>query len=213
MAMCKECGEVIASREVVNGFCESCREEGKVLVVANTAEIQSQTSIENNAAESLAMNPFSFIQMSGSLNYLIYGFLVPTVLIVLAFSIGNSQVGVVFGVLAVAMSLASIVRRGMDAGITPLTVITSLLLSSWLISTILEKTLISFKILFMSSNPIVGMIILAIIQNIYLVYLLFAPQKEMAESKANKTVQRIILGLIIILVIGILASLAIPRLV
>ncbi len=174
--------------------------------------INSEEENTNSTIESLKMNPFSFIQMSGSLNYFIYGLLVPTVLIGLAFMIGNPQIGVVIGVLAVVMSLASIVRRGMDAGITPLTVIISLLLSSWLISTVLEKTLLSFKILFMSSNPIVGMVMLAIIQNIYLVYLLFAPQKEMKEAQANKTGQRIILGVTIILVIGILAAVALPRL-
>ncbi len=158
------------------------------------------------------MNPFSFIQMSGSFNYLIYGLVVPSMIFAVSLMIGHSAFMMILWALAAIMSLASIVRRGMDAGMTPTTTIVSLILSSWLISLILEKTLISFKILFMTGNPFVGMGILAIIQNIYLVYLLFASQKEMKEVKANKTGQRIILGVTIFLVLGILVAIALPRL-
>jgi len=177
----------------------------------NTTDTRNE-KIESSARESLKMNPFSFIQMSGSLNFLVYGLMVPVIMVGVAFMIGGPKLGMSIGVLAVIMLLASIVRRGMDAGITPSTTIVSLMLSSWMISFILEKTLISLKILLISEKLWVGMVLLAIIQNIYLVYLLFAPQKEMKETKGNKTVQRIILGVTIVLLLGVLAAVALPRL-
>ncbi len=175
-----------------------------------TNEVEIENS--NSALESLKMNPFSFIQMSGSLNYLVYGLVLPAMIFGASLFTEIPQLMVIFGVVAGIMSLASIVRRGMDAGITPLTTIVSLILSSWLISVVLEKTLISFKILLMTGNLFAGMILLALIQNIYLVYLLFAPQKEMKETKENKIVKIIVYGVLAVLVLGILAAFALPRL-
>jgi len=212
MEMCKECGEAVAGNEVENGFCGACLEAGEAAVLPHTSEIDYEESSGKSAIESLKMNPFSFIQMSGSLNYLVYGLILPTLMIVIAFLIGNTQIGLVLAALAAVMSLASIVRRGMDAGITPLTTIVSLMLSSWLISFILEKTMISVKIMLMTGNLIVGMVLLAVVQNIYLVYLLFAPQKEMTQSKGSKMGQRIVLGLVVVLILGLLAAVALPRL-
>jgi len=212
MTMCKECGEVVASNEITDGFCVACLEAGKVAVLADTRETDHEESREKSAIESLKMNPFSFIQMSGSLNYLVYGLVLPTLMIGLALLIGNTQIGVVLVVLAAVMSLASIVRRGMDAGITPLTTIMSLILSSWLISFVLEKTMISVKIMLMTGNLIVGMVLLAIVQNIYLVYLLVAPQKEMRQSAGSKWGQRVVLGLAVVLLLGLLAAVALPKL-
>ena len=166
----------------------------------------------SGALGSLKMNPFSFIQMSGSLNYVVYGFVVPTMIFASSFLIKIPQLMVVLGIVAAIMSLAAIVRRGMDAGITPLSTIVSLMLSSWLISVFLEKTMLSIKILFMSGNIFVGMVLLAIIQNIYLVYLLFAPQKELKETQGSKTMKVIVLGLFVVIVLAILASVVLPRL-
>ena len=166
----------------------------------------------SSALETLKMNPFSFIQMSGRLNYLVYGLIVPTVIFGVSLLLGKSEFIVVLWILAAVMSLASIVRRGMDAGITPLTTIVSLILSSWLISLVLERTLLSLKILSMTGNLYVGMVILTIMQNIYLIYLFFAPQKEMKEAKVNKTLQIVVLGVTVVLVLGILAAVALPRL-
>jgi len=177
----------------------------------STTELREE-EITSNVLDSLKMNPFSFIQMSGSFNYLVYGFVVPTMLFVVSLFTKLPQLMVVFWIVAAIMSLASIVRRGMDAGITPLTLILSLTLSSWLISEVLARTLLSLKIMFMTDNIFVGMVVLALIQNIYLVYLLFAPQKEMKETKVNKTVKIIVLVLTVVLVVGILAAVALPKL-
>ncbi len=168
--------------------------------------------MESSAMESLKMNPFSFIQMSGSLNFFVYGMVVPLMIVGAGFLTGASQAIVIGILIAAVMSLASIVRRGMDAGNTPTSTILTLILTSWIISFVLEKTMISFKILFMSEHLWIGMGLLAIMQNIYLVYLLFAPQKEMKKVEGSKTGQRIILGVSIVLVLGILAAVALPRL-
>lgn len=182
--------------------------QGKLMNITDTRD----EKIEGSAMESLKMNPFSFIQMSGSFNFFVYGIFVPLIIVGAGFLTGHPQAGVVGMLIAVVMSLASIVRRGMDAGNTPMTTILTLALTSWIISFILEKTLISFKILFISEHLWVGMVLLAIVQNIYLVYLLFAPQKEMKKVEANKMGQRIILGVTIVLILGILAAVALPRL-
>ena len=61
------------------------------------------------------MNPLSFIQMSGGINYLVYGFIVPLILAAIGFLFLENG-GIFVVVLAAVMGLASFIRRGMDAG-------------------------------------------------------------------------------------------------
>lgn len=205
MTTCNTCGEMTKSSALTNGMCQNCTgtEKASAAAIAPT---------ESSIIESLKMNPFSFIQMSGRLNYLVYGFVVPALLVGLAFAIGQKETGLVLVVLAGVMALASFIRRGMDAGITPLTAILSLILSSWVISEVLARTLISFKIIMMSGNFVVGMALVAIIQNIYLVYLLFAPHKALKQTQGSKMGQRIVLGITVVLVLGIIAAVVLPKL-
>lgn len=160
----------------------------------------------------LTMNPFSFSGRSGRLNFLVYGIVLPLVIVGLGFFVAQPQIIIVSMLVGFIMALASTIRRGRDAGMTPVTTMLILILSSAIISTIMEKSFISLKLLVMFGNPLIGMIVIGIIQNIFLVYLLFAPKSKKEVPKTSKLVQ-IILGLFIaLIVVGILLSIALPKL-
>jgi hypothetical protein len=174
----------------------------------------NETVIKENksALQSLKMNPFSFTQKSGSLNYAVYGLIVPFLIIVAAVATKNSQAMVGAALIAGVMALATIVRRGMDAGIPALQTIAVLFLSSWLISVLLEQTILAAYIITFSGNVYVGMVLLAVIENFFLVYLLFAPHKELKVKQTNKIVSILLIGITAIFVLGILAAVVLPRL-
>lgn len=158
---------------------------------------------------SLKMNPFSFIQMSGWFNYLVYGFVVPTLLLVMGFGLLQGNATVLLMILAGLMALASLIRRGMDAGLTPLTILITWGLSSWIINFILAESGILGQLLLISDNFIFGLIIINILNNAYLFYLFFAPQKELVVKKTTKT-SMIVMGTLVLL---LLVAIALPQMV
>ena len=168
-------------------------------------------TIENTTTlDTLKMNPLSFIQKSDGINYLVYGFIVPSILAAIGFFfIENGGIFVV--VIAAVMGLASFVRRGMDAGQTPLTALLIWGVSSWILSEVLFMSGVTYKILFMFDNLLIGSILIALMQNIYLIILLFLPHKEMKVVKTSKTGQRVLLGITVILILGIVAAVVIPK--
>jgi len=168
-------------------------------------------TIENTTTiDTLKMNPLSFIQMSGGINYLVYGFIVPSILAAIGFLFLENG-GIFVVVLAAVMGLASFIRRGMDAGQTPLNALLIWGMSSWVLSEVMFYSGVTFKLMFMSNNILIGAILVALMQNIYLVILLFLPHKEMKEVKTSKTGQRVLLGITVILILGIVAAVVIPK--
>ena len=111
------------------------------------------------------------------------------------------------------VGLAAVVRRGRDAGKTPTHTIATLVISSLLISAIMEKSLLSLAIIGASGNIIVGMIMVALIQNIYFVYLIFAAKSEIEVPKTSKAVKIILMLFVGIIVVGVFASILIPKVV
>jgi len=168
-------------------------------------------TIENTTTlDTLKMNPLSFIQKSDGTNYLVYGFIVPSILAALGFLFLENG-GIFVVVLAAVMGLASFIRRGMDAGQTPLNALLIWGISGWVLSKVMLMSGVTFKILFMFDNLLIGSIIVALMQNIYLIILLFLPHKEMKVVKANKTGQRVLLGITVILILGIVAAMVVPK--
>ena len=158
---------------------------------------------------SLKMNPFSFIQMSGWFNYLIYGFVVPTFLLAIGFGLLQGNATVILMLIAGVMALASLIRRGMDAGQTPLTVLITWGLSSWAIGFMLATSGMTGQLLLMSKSFIVTLIIVNILNNVYLFYFFFAPQKELVVHKTSKTSMIVMGSLVLLLIVAI----ALPRIV
>ena len=116
MAMCKECGEVVASNEVTNGFCRSCLGEGKVSVA------KVQTVAVNRENEEITMvdfgNPFSFKGRSGRSDYFFYGILVPLALfgmgMYVSMALGFMPLLLIFALFAMAIGTAALIRRCRD---------------------------------------------------------------------------------------------------
>lgn len=162
--------------------------------------------------KSLKMNPFSFKGRNGSLNFLVYGIVTPVILGSIGFLLNNPITMVGGIVIAIIMLLATAVRRGRDAGHTPASTIITYLLSSWVITGVMDATYITLRIMLSVDNKILGVVMVAIIQNIYLVYLFFAEksEKEIPESSKFAKISLILFGVII--VIGILAAVVIPKL-
>ena len=158
---------------------------------------------------SLKMNPFSFIQMSGWFNYLIYGFVVPLLLLAIGLGLLQGNATVILMLIAGVMALASLIRRGMDAGQTPITVLVLWGVSSWAIGFVLAASGVTGQLLLMSNSFIVTLIIVNILNNVYLFYLLFAPQKELVVKKTSKTSMIVMGGLVLLLIVAI----ALPRMV
>ena len=168
-------------------------------------------TIENiTTLDTLKMNPLSFIQKSDGINYLVYGFIIPSILAAIGFLFLENG-GIFVVVLAAVMGLASFIRRGMDAGQTPLNALLIWGMSSWVLSEVMFYSGVTLKLMFMFDNLLIGTIIVALMQNIYLVILLFLPHKEMKVVKTNKTGQRVLLGITVILILGIAAAVVIPK--
>ena len=130
-------------------------------------------TIENNTTlDTLKMNPLSFIQKSDGINYLVYGFIVPSILATIGFLFLENG-GIFVVVLAVVMGLASFVRRAMDSGQTPLNAFLIWGLSSWVLSEVLFRIGVTFKVAFMFDNLLVGTILVALMQNIYLIIFVY----------------------------------------
>jgi hypothetical protein len=84
-------------------------------------------------------------------------------------------------------------------------------MSSWALSEVMFYSGVTLKLMFMSNNILLGAILVALMQNIYLVILLFLPHKEMKEVKTSKTGQRVLFGITVILILGIVAAVVIPK--
>ena len=161
--------------------------------------------------ETLKMNPFSFNGRSGSLNFLVYGIVLPLTIVGIGFLTGYPQIGIGGMLISFMMSLATIVRRGRDVGNTPTVTLVSLVLSSWLISELMAVSFMSLKIMAMSGSFIVGVVIVAIIQNIYLVYLLIAKKSDKEVPETGKRTKAILMIFGVVLIVGILAAVALPK--
>ena len=173
---------------------------------------QIETVIEKgDMALSDYRNLYTYTGRSDGLNLIVYGILVPLALVGLSFFTGNGTVIAIGILLSLIIGLAAVVRRGRDAGNTPTNTIATLVISSLLISTIMEKSLFSLMIIGASGNFIVGIILVTLIQNIYMVYLIFAAKSEIEVPKTSKAVKIILMLFIGIIVAGVLASMVIPK--
>lgn len=162
---------------------------------------------KNTLLATLKMNPFSFIQMSGGFNYLVYGFIVPIILLVITETLLDRYAALIVMLLAVIMALASLIRRGMDAGQTPLSILLTWGLSSWAISFMLAASGMTGQLLIMTQSFVLTLLIVYILNNAYLVYLFFAPQKELVMQKTSKT-SMIVMGSLVLL---LLVAIALPN--
>lgn len=151
------------------------------------------------------MNPFSFNGRSGSLNFFVYGLLPAFIIFMLGYYISHPVVIVVLLVLGVVLLLAAVVRRGRDAGMSVGNTIGFYILSSWIISTVMDMTFMSLRLVFMFKNPIIGTVLVVLITNIFLVYLLFAPKSDKEVPKA-KTSTKVVLGLLGIVMAGVMIT-------
>jgi uncharacterized membrane protein YhaH (DUF805 family) len=169
----------------------------------------NNTLLEKN---DLVMNPFSFKGRSGRLNFLVYGILPIIVLFILGYYIHNPIVIGLLLFLGVAMFFATLTRRGRDAGMAPVNSIGSYIFSVAIISTLMGKSLISLKIISMFQSEVFGMIIIALITNIFLIYLLFAA-KSNKEIPKSSVLSKIILGFLgLLIVFGLGAAVIAPML-
>ena len=160
----------------------------------------------------LRMNPFSFNGRSGKLNFLVYGIFPVFVLSILGFYIHNPIAVGILLFLGMAIFFAALTRRGRDAGMTPVNSIVSYIFSAAIITTLMEKSLMSLKITSMLQSEILGMIVITLITNIFLIYLLLAP-KSNKEIPKSSILSKIILGILgLLIVVGLGASVIAPML-
>jgi len=194
--ICNQCNEEVGM--LSEGTCEACAPE-----------------LEVKESEYMALsdyrNIYTFTGRSDGLNLIVYGIVLPLVIIGLSFATRNSVAVSVGLLLAVIMLFAAVVRRGRDAGKSPTHTVVTLLITSFVISSIMEQTMLSFYIIIYSGNYILGMIVVAVIQNIYLVYLIFAARSEVESPKTSKPVKIILILMGSLFLIGILASVLIPK--
>lgn len=167
------------------------------------------SSQEENAKQEMGLwdyrNLYTFSGKSGGLNLVVYGAVLPVLLIGLSIWIGNGMFILVSILLGIIIGLAAIARRARDAGMTPTYAIVTLFLTSLIMGAVVEKTPLGFSILFGSGNLILGYILLALVQNFYFVYLIFAPKKEeIVVHKTSKFVKvlTVILLVVLIVVVG-----------
>lgn len=182
----------------------------KPIIEDGTEKIETVIEKENMALSDYR-NLYTFTGRSDGLNLIVYGILIPLALVGLSLFTGNGTVIAVSILLSLVIGLAAVVRRGRDAGNTPTHTIATLVISSLLIATIMEKSLLSLMIIGASGNVIVGMIVVTLIQNIYLVYLIFASKSEVEVPKTSKAVKIILIFIIGIIVVGLLSSIIIPK--
>jgi len=194
-------------------ICNQCNEEVGMLS-EGTCEVCAP-ELEVKESEYMALsdyrNIYTFTGRSDGLNLIVYGIVLPLVIIGLSFATRNSVAVSVGLLLAVIMLFAAVVRRGRDAGKSPTHTVVTLLITSFVISSVMEQTMLSFYIIIYSGNYILGMIVVAVIQNIYLVYLIFAARSEVESPKTSKPVKIILILMGSLFLIGILASVLIPK--
>lgn len=156
-------------------------------------------------ANDLKTNPFSFNGRSGRLNFFVYG-IVPTFIIyILGFYIKQPIAILILLLLGIVLLFAAIVRRGRDAGMSVGNSIGTYILSALIISTIMDKSHMSLKLIFMFENKMIGSALVMLINNIFLVYLLFAPKSDKEVPKASKLTKIALASLGLLAVIAILA--------
>ncbi len=193
--ICKQCNENV--ERVTEGICEVCRPE------------ETQKKSEYMKLSDYR-NIYTFTGRSDGLNLIVYGIVLP----LLAFGLGivsGIEVLLVAGILlSLVMFFAAVVRRGRDAGKTPSHTVITLLITTLFISTMMEKSMLGFAIIVGSGNIILGTIAVAVIQNIYLVYLIFAKRSEVQTTQMSKPVKIILIITVGLFLLGLLSAVIIP---
>lgn len=189
MTTCKECNKVVNLEELTEGLCTTCisGEEKKDEIYMDLRDYR---------------NLYTFSGKSGGLNLFVYGAALPALLIGISLLIGNGIVILVSILLGLIVGLAAVVRRGRDAGMTPTYTIVTLFLTSFIMGSVLESTPLGVSILFGSGNLVLGYILLALIQNFYFVYLIFAKKREeIVIHKTSKFVKVLTVILVVVLLV------------
>ena len=198
MTTCKECDKEVGMEELTEGMCNTCLSE-------------EQKKNGNNMTLWDYRNLYTFSGRSDGLNLIIYGVIVPLALVGVGFMIGKGYTVMIGILLALIVGLAAVVRRGRDAGNTPTHTISTLIITSLLMTAIMENTPFGFMIIASGGNFIFGMVMLVMIENFYLVYLVFAKKSEMKVYKTSKFVKIALMLIVGFFVVGVLASLIIPK--
>lgn len=191
MAMCKECGGVFGIEDMEDGICKSCRASNKQKATSTNekeainVETSEESSVElNTEAEKVGIlsKLFSFQGKIGRLDYLLYGLIIPIVLMGVGFwaslSLQLAPAVIIAIILAIPIQIAATVKRARDRGDNPILIV------------------------ILSLIPYLGFITM--------LYLLLAPSTK--NGNKSKIITYLLIAIAIIFILGILAAIAIPKL-
>ena len=148
-------------------------------------------------------NPFSFNGKSNRTNYLIYGIILPLLIIISGVMLLKIPLlGIVLVVIGSVMAMSSMVRRGHDIGMTAILTFVLYLVSSTLFGVILSISSFPTKLFSLLGSIELTHLATLLLSSVFVFYLLLLPSNNKEASDTTKIV-KITVGIIVAITIGL----------